>query len=215
MTKRLNNTLLALIATLFLASCGSGNSALNATATSGSAEGNTTDSTPGESNPADDTSNDPGIPRRDVPPIKPVVALKDQMVAQINEVRARGATCGNETFGPAQPVQWDVNVESAAALHNAYMRAEEKVSHIGYRDSTPSQRLTESGFEWQTMAENIAAGYPTVAQVVESWISSNGHCRNIMNPLFNTIGADKLDGYLTSDFINYWTLVLAQASPTS
>ena len=95
------------------------------------------------------------------------------------------------------------------------MRAEESVSHIGHGDSTPSQRLTESGFDWHVMGENIAAGYPTVSEVVAGWMNSNGHCRNIMNPLFDTIGADKADGYLTSDFINYWTLVLAAASPAS
>ncbi len=211
---------LSVISLLALTACGSGNGNPSESATGNS---DTTQSTPEQSEnsdpaqspPSDDTAADPAP--ENVPPPAPTSGLpiEQAMVAEINAVRAAGATCGSEVFGPAGPVTWDINMESAAALHNAYMRAEEKFSHIGQGNSTPSERLTASGFEWNEIAENIAAGYPDVASVLQGWMNSNGHCRNIMNPAFDTIGADKADGYETSDFSSYWTLLLAAKSAAS
>ncbi len=38
------------------------------------------------------------------------------------------------------------------------------------------------------MGENIAAGLPTPAQVVDQWMESQGHYENIMNPAFKHLG---------------------------
>ena len=42
--------------------------------------------------------------------------------------------------------------------------------------------------------------YQTEKSVIEGWIKSPGHCKNIMNPAYKEIGAARKG--------NYWTLVL-------
>ena len=49
-------------------------------------------------------------------------------------------------------------------------------------------------------AENIAAGYPTGAEVIEAWIKSPGHNANILNARSDCIGI----GAFESDGIRYW-----------
>ena len=36
--------------------------------------------------------------------------------------------------------------------------------------------------------ENIATGYPTPRQVVAGWMASAGHCENILNPTYRSVG---------------------------
>jgi uncharacterized protein YkwD len=49
-------------------------------------------------------------------------------------------------------------------------------------------RITAVGFDWSTAGENIATGFPTPASVVSGWMASQGHCRNILTPLFRSVG---------------------------
>ncbi len=49
-------------------------------------------------------------------------------------------------------------------------------------------RITAVGFHWVSAGENIAAGYGTPAQVVNAWMGSTGHCRNILAPVFSSMG---------------------------
>ena len=59
--------------------------------------------------------------------------------------------------------------------------------HGGSDGSTPASRIDASGYVWSVSAENVAAGF-TAANVVEAWLKSAGHCRNIMNPVFTETG---------------------------
>ena len=49
-------------------------------------------------------------------------------------------------------------------------------------------RITDVGFDWSMVGENIAAGYRTAAAVVRAWMASPGHCRNILTPTFVDVG---------------------------
>jgi uncharacterized protein YkwD len=49
-------------------------------------------------------------------------------------------------------------------------------------------RITAAGFAWSTAGENIATGFPTPASVVSGWMASDGHCRNILTPLYRSVG---------------------------
>lgn len=55
-----------------------------------------------------------------------------------------------------------------------------------------------------TCGENIAAGYPTPAAVVDGWMNSTGHKANILNAAFTKMGL----GYSTGgggEYSHYWT----------
>ena len=49
-------------------------------------------------------------------------------------------------------------------------------------------RISASGYDWQAAAENIATGYATPRAVVDAWMGSLGHCRNILDPAFRDVG---------------------------
>ncbi len=53
------------------------------------------------------------------------------------------------------------------------------------------------------MGENIAAGQGSAAQVVNGWMESEGHCKNIMNGNYSNLGV----GYYlapSSQYDHYW-----------
>ena len=70
--------------------------------------------------------------------------------------------------------------------------------HVRPDGENPGDRVEKSGFVASTWGENIAFGYVTPEQAVEGWLSSPGHCANIMNPEFSHTGA----GYYAG---NFWT----------
>lgn len=49
-------------------------------------------------------------------------------------------------------------------------------------------RISAVGFRWSRAGENIATGYATPAAVVSGWMASTGHCQNILNPAYRSVG---------------------------
>jgi uncharacterized protein YkwD len=49
-------------------------------------------------------------------------------------------------------------------------------------------RITAAGFDWQAAGENIATGFPTPSSVVNAWMGSTDHCRNILDPTYADVG---------------------------
>jgi uncharacterized protein YkwD len=54
--------------------------------------------------------------------------------------------------------------------------------------SDPGARITAAGFSWSSIGENIATGFPTPRDLVAAWMSSSGHCQNILSPSFRYVG---------------------------
>lgn len=67
--------------------------------------------------------------------------------------------------------------------------------HTGPDGSSPSDRALNNGYDWknppeqnpsgllyQGIAENIAKGYPSVTSVMQGWINSPGHFKNLISP---------------------------------
>jgi uncharacterized protein YkwD len=49
-------------------------------------------------------------------------------------------------------------------------------------------RISAVGYNWQTAGENIATGFATPRDVVNAWMASPDHCRNILDPSFRDVG---------------------------
>jgi uncharacterized protein YkwD len=49
-------------------------------------------------------------------------------------------------------------------------------------------RISAVGYDWQVAGENIATGFSTPQQVVGAWMASAGHCRNILDPQYASVG---------------------------
>jgi uncharacterized protein YkwD len=83
-----------------------------------------------------------------------------------------------------------------------------------------SVRISATGYNWQSVGENIATGYPTPHAVVSAWMASPDHCRNILDPSFRDIGTGETPAGLPSQQSGAatWTqdfgLLMSQSPPS-
>jgi len=185
---------LALVAASLLSACGGGGGG---------------DPAPGSQATQDAPYVDPGSP---VPGTRATCDLADfevESMQLVNAHRAAGASCGARgRFGATTALAWNDALSQAALAHSDDMMANNFFSHTGSDASNAGQRATAAGYVWRTWGENIAAGQPTVAEVVAGWMASDGHCANLMNPAFRDIGLACVSGTASNVYRSYWTMVL-------
>ena len=132
--------------------------------------------------------------------------IKQEMLAAINEARSTAKMCGATYYSTTVSVTWNDDLADAAYKYSADMTASHFFSHTGSDGSSPATRISEEGYDWSALGENIAYGYPTVEDVIQGWLGSEGHCQNIMSPTFTEIGA----AIAANTNAPYWTLDLAK-----
>ena len=115
-------------------------------------------------------------------------ALTRQVLELTNAARARGQTCGRSAYPPAPPLASEARLGAAAQGHAADMAARNYFNHISPDGRAPKDRINAAGYSWRTIAENIAAGQTDAQEVVSGWLSSEGHCRNLMNAEYRELG---------------------------
>ena len=93
-------------------------------------------------------------------------------------------------------------LSGVARAHSQDMAAKGYFNHNSQDGTAPAQRLTAAGYTYRQMAENIAAGQSTPADVMTSWMGSAGHKANILNCSLKEIGV----GFATGGpYGTYWT----------
>jgi uncharacterized protein YkwD len=116
------------------------------------------------------------------------------------------------------PMQVSVLLNAAAQGHSATQAAVGTIYHVSPSGSGPGDRIAQTGYQFSTWGENVAAGYRNPQTVMNAWMKSPGHCKNILNPAFTELGV----GYVNRDgdpsrYFDYWTQVFArpkgQAAP--
>ncbi|MEU2392277.1 CAP domain-containing protein [Streptomyces sp. NPDC007369] len=152
-------------------------------------------------------------PPQQQPTRKPVASVKPQVQAPTAETApktaaapASGATAevlalvNQERAAVGCPaLTLNAKLTAAAQSHSQDMAAHANMSHTGSDGSDPGQRITRAGYTWRTYGENVAYGYSTPAAVMEGWMNSPGHKRNILDCSFKEIGI----GYAQPN--HYWT----------
>ncbi|WP_200960190.1 CAP domain-containing protein [Pelomonas sp. Root1217] len=132
--------------------------------------------------------------------------FQDEMLAAVNARRRSGATCGAQgAFGPAPDLTWNAALTQAAVAHSDDMVTHNFFSHTGSDGSTLGTRASAAGYVWSSLGENIAAGQSSVAEVVDGWMKSDGHCANLMNATFRDIGVACVAGNASTTYRSYWT----------
>lgn len=96
-----------------------------------------------------------------------------------------------------------VPLTKAAADHASDMAARGFFSHTGSDKSSVGKRVKRQGYGFCFVAENIAKGQKNLSQVMESWMSSDGHRRNILASEATEFG-------LVSGPGNLWVMVLGR-----
>lgn len=135
---------------------------------------------------------------------------------------------------PNVPRETSVDPARAAALINAHRAAHglapltvdpalnriaaQTASELARRDTLKTQmhtaaglgrRFDDAGYDAERGAENLGAGYPTLALAMEGWKSSSRHDRNLLNEEMTHMGI----GLALTDagqFHSYWVLLLAR-----
>lgn len=130
----------------------------------------------------------------------PPESVWNEMLDAVNAVRAQPQTCGGVRFDAVAPLHWDERLEIAARIHTDDMVRHDHFDHIGTDGSGPGDRVRRAGYGWRRVGENIARYQRSVDEVVEAWVSSEGHCQQLMDPRFVEMGAVEQDGYWTQVF---------------
>ncbi|GMF37063.1 unnamed protein product [Phytophthora fragariaefolia] len=92
---------------------------------------------------------------------------------------------------------------ASALRHSEDMAAKDYMAHNGSDGSTMEERITEAGFIWTAVGENVAAGQETVSDVMTAWMNSPEHKANILGDykMFGTAYAYSAD----TTYQHYWT----------
>lgn len=120
-------------------------------------------------------------------------SIDDDVIRLTNAERAR--------YG-LKPLVPDGELSRVARFKSADMRDKNYFSHTSPTYGDPSNMIRHFGVSYRSAAENIAAGQRTAGEVVQSWMNSPAHRKNILNGTYTHIGT----GYATGgDYGHYWT----------
>ena len=132
-----------------------------------------------------------------------------EVLALINQLRVESQTCGDTSYPAVAEVTWSSTLTLAASEHSNNMANYNFFDHTGLDGSTVGTRVTAQGYTWSRVSENIAGGQISTQEVVDGWMSSEGHCINIMNSDVTEMGlACQVNS--DSDYQRYWTQVFAK-----
>ena len=108
----------------------------------------------------------------------------------INEKRAIIQTCGGVSYPAVGPITIDENINQYPADW-ASTRTVDDVGHGDFHKRSEVIRAdidAKQGIYWRSIGENNAVGQKSAEQVVNDWMRSPGHCRNIMQPQWERVG---------------------------
>ncbi len=119
---------------------------------------------------------------------------RKEMLASINAVRAAAGV---------RPLRPCPALRRSAQSYATLMSTHDHFGHVGPDGSEPAVRMIREGYRWRALAENIAAGQRTVAQVMAEWRSSAGHYANLVNPAYRHVGLGHAS-MVASEYGDYW-----------
>lgn len=100
-----------------------------------------------------------------------------------------------------KPLKENWELSRVARYKSNDMRDRGYFSHTSPTYGSPFNMMKNFGIRYTAAGENIARGQRTAAQVMNGWMNSPGHRRNILNPNFTEIGV----GYAAGSRGPYWT----------
>ena len=107
------------------------------------------------------------------------------------------------------PVTVDQRLTTIAADHARRMASANRVAHVLPGEGSFQQRLAAGGFQASLAAENIGAGYKSLADAFAGWRKSPSHNVNLLRAGVSRIGIAVANAP-DSKYKTYWSLVLAE-----
>lgn len=105
--------------------------------------------------------------------------IRAEMLARVNAERRRAGV---------SPLGSDPQLDKAAQRHAEDMLARSYFEHRSPEGKSVRERARAAGYEWRTIGENMAEGQLSVDEVMDTWMKSPGHRRNILSPDFRELG---------------------------
>lgn len=140
----------------------------------------------------------PGPPRPALP--KPVVPKKPVAPGLSGPAAAVVALTNTERLkAGCKPLRVDSRLNLSAQRHSADMARRDYFEHESPEGEDFADREAQAGFKGDTGGENIAMGQTSASEVMNDWMHSPGHRRNILDCSYTMIGV----GYVPSG--HYWT----------
>jgi len=126
--------------------------------------------------------------------------LEQQVLVGTNEERKKEGL---------PPFQADAQLTEIARAHSQNMAKQEKMMH-NLDGKTPFDRIKGTGYKYFFAGENIAAGDVPVDVIMNAWMKSEGHRKNIMHKEYTHIGIGAVRD--AKDNV-YYTQVFAKPRP--
>lgn len=147
--------------------------------------------------------NKPEIKPDNKPEVKPevqpntsnnqFVAYQKEVLDLVNKERAKVG---------ASPLKLNAELSKVATEKSQDMINKNYFDHISPIYGSPFDMMKRFGISYKSAAENIAMGQKNPSEVMNSWMNSNGHRKNILSSSYTEIGvgiAKASNGQL------YWT----------
>lgn len=85
-------------------------------------------------------------------------------------------------------LSWSSTAAKAAAKHSIDMAENRYFDHYNLYNKNPGDRLKEEGIYYQSIGENIIAGYEDAIISSHAWFNSPDHRNNILNKSYRSLG---------------------------
>ncbi|MGX1194254.1 CAP domain-containing protein [Metabacillus sp. SLBN-84] len=143
----------------------------------------------------------PAPAQQQAPEAKEEAPKQEQTQAAVSEFEKKVVELTNaerEKQG-LKPLQLDEELSKVAKEKSKDMQSKNYFDHNSPTYGSPFDMMKKFGVEYTTAGENIAKGQASPEEVVQAWMNSEGHRKNIMNADFTHIGV----GHVEEG--NYWT----------
>jgi uncharacterized protein YkwD len=127
--------------------------------------------------------------------LRDLAAVRAGMLARVNAVRKHAGV---------RPLRPNSQLDRAAQRHAEDMLARHYFAHESPEGRTVRERATAAGYDWREIGENIAEGQLTVDEVMDSWMHSPGHRRNLLDPGFKELGVGLAFGRSGDEYQVEW-----------
>lgn len=106
-------------------------------------------------------------------------SVREEMLTRVNAARKKAGL---------KPLRLNSELEKAAQRHAEDMLNRGYFAHESPAGTTVRERSRKAGYDWAAIGENIAFGQTSVGEVVETWMDSPGHRKNILSRNFSELG---------------------------
>jgi len=136
----------------------------------------------------------------------PPHSVANRLLAEINVVRKRHGL---------SRLRADPKLVTAAMDHAVDMVERDFFDHRAPDGTGLVNRIARVGYAYSQVSENIAAGHERPQAVVETWILSKGHKRNLLNAQDLDVGigyAHAPDDFGSVSYGHYWVAIFGRRS---